>query len=147
MVDICWTCTLDTTHASTLMDGKLERKEWQVTLLRGAVCIAANGQSTSSSWYRAPLGAHDQICYLHPFFRDNYFVVLLVGCPLWWEDASVTCSAIGDWSGSRRTYNHILPSQLRLLSYLFVASYESQGLRWRFSNPPPHGDDNTDFTL
>jgi hypothetical protein len=35
--------------------------------------------------------------------------------------------------------NHTLPSHLRLCS-LFVASYDSQGLRWKYSNPPPHGD-------
>jgi hypothetical protein len=34
--------------------------------------------------------------------------------------------------------NYTLPSHLRLCS-LFVASYDSQGLRWRYSNPPPHG--------
>jgi hypothetical protein len=33
--------------------------------------------------------------------------------------------------------NHTLPSHLRLCS-LFVASYDSQVLRWRYSNPPPH---------
>jgi hypothetical protein len=38
---------------------------------------------------------------------------------------------------SVRTNNHTLPSHLRLCS-LFVASYDSQGLRWRYSNPPPH---------
>jgi hypothetical protein len=27
----------------------------------------------------------------------------------------------------------------RALGSLFVASYDSQGLRWRYSNPPPHG--------
>jgi hypothetical protein len=36
------------------------------------------------------------------------------------------------------TNNHTLPSHLRLCS-LFVASYDSQGLRWKYSNPPPHG--------
>jgi hypothetical protein len=35
--------------------------------------------------------------------------------------------------------NYTLPSHLRLCS-LFVASYDSQGLRWKYSNPPPHGD-------
>jgi hypothetical protein len=35
------------------------------------------------------------------------------------------------------TNNHTLPSHLRLCSF-FVASYDSQGLRWRYSNPPPH---------
>jgi hypothetical protein len=37
-----------------------------------------------------------------------------------------------------RTNNHTLPSHQRLCS-LFVAPYDSQGLRWRYSNPPPHG--------
>jgi hypothetical protein len=36
------------------------------------------------------------------------------------------------------TSNHILPSHPRL-SFLSVASYDSQGLRWKYSNPPPHG--------
>jgi hypothetical protein len=35
------------------------------------------------------------------------------------------------------TPNHTLPPHLRLCS-LFVASYDSQGLRWKYSNPPPH---------
>jgi hypothetical protein len=39
---------------------------------------------------------------------------------------------------SLRTNNHTLPSHLRLWP-LSVASYGSQGLRWRYSNPPPHG--------
>jgi hypothetical protein len=34
--------------------------------------------------------------------------------------------------------NHTVPSHLRLCS-LSVAFYDSQGLRWRYSNPPPHG--------
>jgi hypothetical protein len=41
---------------------------------------------------------------------------------------------------SLRTNNHTLPSHLRLCS-LFVVSYGSQGLRWRYSNPPPHGEE------
>jgi hypothetical protein len=43
-----------------------------------------------------------------------------------------------DPTRSLRTNNHTVPSHLRLCS-LFVASYYSQGLRWRYSNPPPHG--------
>jgi hypothetical protein len=39
---------------------------------------------------------------------------------------------------SLRTNNHTLPSHLRLCS-LFIASYDSQGLRWRYSNLPLHG--------
>jgi hypothetical protein len=34
--------------------------------------------------------------------------------------------------------NYTLPSHLRLCS-LSVASYDSQELRWKYSNPPPHG--------
>jgi hypothetical protein len=37
------------------------------------------------------------------------------------------------------TNNHTLPSHPRLCS-LSVASYDSQGLRWKNSNPTPHGD-------
>jgi hypothetical protein len=52
---------------------------------------------------------------------------------------SVTCSEIGGWSGSWRTYNRTLRSHLRLLCSLFVSSYDFQGLRLRYSNPPQHG--------
>jgi hypothetical protein len=44
------------------------------------------------------------------------------------------------------TNNHTLQSHLRLCS-LSVASYDSQGLRWRYSNPPPHGSLKTKFLL
>jgi hypothetical protein len=39
--------------------------------------------------------------------------------------------------------NHTLPSHLRLYS-IFVGSYYSQGLRWKYSNPPPHGEVSED---
>jgi hypothetical protein len=38
----------------------------------------------------------------------------------------------------RRTRNHTLLSPLRLLGSLSVASYDSQGLRWKYSYPTPH---------
>jgi hypothetical protein len=44
------------------------------------------------------------------------------------------------------TPNHTLPSHLRLCSP-FVASYDSQRLRWRYSNPPPQGPLKTKFLL
>jgi hypothetical protein len=79
--------------------------------------------------------------YPYPFFSDSCFVVLPVGHPLWREDLSVTYSAIVDWSG------HWGPITIhyRLIwdCSPFVASYGSQGLRWRYSNPPPHGVDQT----
>jgi hypothetical protein len=53
----------------------------------------------------APLGPVTRF-YLYPFL----FFVVRVGRPLWWEDGSVTCSAIGDW-----THNHTLRSHMRLL--------------------------------
>jgi hypothetical protein len=58
------------------------------------------------------------------------------------SDGSVMCSAICQWLESRRTHNHTLLSHLRLLGSLLVASYDSQGLRWKYSNPPPHGEWN-----
>jgi hypothetical protein len=45
-----------------------------------------------------PLGPMTRF-YPYPFFSDNCFV-LPVGFPLWWEDGSVTYSAIADWSGN-----------------------------------------------
>jgi hypothetical protein len=42
------------------------------------------------------------------------------------EDGSVICSAICQWSDSRRTHNHTLLSHLRLLGSLCVASYDSR---------------------
>jgi hypothetical protein len=62
------------------------------------VNLTVDGQSTSSSWYRAPpLGPMTRF-YPYPFFSDNYFFVLPVARPLWREDESVTYSAIADWS-------------------------------------------------
>jgi hypothetical protein len=58
------------------------------------VYLTADGQSTSSSWYRAPLWGPWQ-----DFILILYLVttVLPVGRPLWREDGSVTYNA--DWSG------------------------------------------------
>jgi hypothetical protein len=44
---------------------------------------------------------------------------------------------------SLTTNNHALPSHLRLCS-LSVASYDSQGLRWKYSNHSPHGESSSD---
>jgi hypothetical protein len=78
--------------------------------------------------------------YPYPFFSDNSFV-LPVGLPLWQEDGSVTYSAIADWSG------HWGPITIRYCLIcdcsIFVASYDSQGLRWRYYNSPPHGEEHT----
>jgi hypothetical protein len=77
------------------------------------------------------LGAHDQI----------YFYSYLVVLP---RPPSLTRGRVCNLQCNRClvrslwTNNHTLPSHLRLCS-LFVASYDSQGMRWRYYNPPPHG--------
>jgi hypothetical protein len=73
------------------------------------------------------------------FFCQTIALLFVLGCPLWREDGSVNCSAICQWSESWRTHNHTLLSHLRLLGSLSIASYDSQGLRWKYSYPPPHG--------
>jgi hypothetical protein len=50
------------------------------------------------------------------------------------------CSAVCGWRESRRTHTHALLSHLRLLGSIPVVSYDSQGLRWKYSNPPPRGE-------
>jgi hypothetical protein len=55
-----------------------------------------------------------------------------LGRPPWGEDGPVMCSEICQWSESLRTDNHTLLSHLRLLGSLSVASYDSQGIRWKY---------------
>jgi hypothetical protein len=50
--------------------------------------------------------------------------------------ASLTRGRVSQWSESHT----LLLSHLRLLGSLSVASYDSQGLRWKYCNPPPHGE-------
>jgi hypothetical protein len=72
-------------------------------------------------------------------FAWKIAMLFVLGRPLSREDGSVICSAICQWSESPRTHNRTLLSRLRLLGSLSVASYDSQGLRWKYSYPPPHG--------
>jgi hypothetical protein len=90
-----------------------------------------------SHWHSC--GAHDQILLFLLFFRKIALFFVLER-PLWREDGSVICSAICQWSESRNTHSLILLSLLGLLGSLSVASYDSQGLRWKYSYPPPHGE-------
>jgi hypothetical protein len=83
-----------------------------------------------------PLGTHDQT--LSSFFTfDNYFLLVPRASSL---TRGRVCSLQCNHSLVRAVTpnNHNLPSHLRLCP-LYVASYDSQGLRWRYSNPPPHG--------
>jgi hypothetical protein len=49
------------------------------------------------------------------------------------EKTGLICSAICQWSEPRRTRNRTLLSHLRLLVSLSVASYDSQGLWWKYN--------------
>jgi hypothetical protein len=60
---------------------------------------------------------------------------------------SVICGAICQWPKLRRTHIHTLLSHLRLLGSLPVASYDSQGLRRKYSNQPPHGNNPMSLEL
>jgi hypothetical protein len=94
-----------------------------------------------------PFGAHDQI-----YISLLFFFWLTITFILFPMASSLTrgrvCSleCLHSLVRSLTTNNHKLPSHLRLCS-LFVASYDSQGLRWRYSNPPPHGSIKTKFLL
>jgi hypothetical protein len=54
----------------------------------------------------------------------------ILGRPLIREDGSVIFSTICQWSESQMTRNHTL---LSLLGSLSIASYDSQGLQWKYS--------------
>jgi hypothetical protein len=83
-----------------------------------------------------PFRILDQILSCSSFSSDNYFILRSKASSL---TRKRVCSLQCNHSLIRPlTPNHTLPSHLRLCS-LFVASYDSQGLRWKYSNPPPHG--------
>jgi hypothetical protein len=67
---------------------------------------------------------------------DNYFF-LLSKAPSLTRKRVCSLQCTHSLVRSLTPNNHTLPSHLRLCS-LFVASYDSQGLRWKYSNPPPH---------
>jgi hypothetical protein len=104
--------------------------------------FTTDGQSVSQSvslGIEHPCGTCDQRL-LFSFFCRTIPLLFVLGHLLWREDGSVMCSTICQWSESRRTHNHKLLSHLRLLGSLSVASYDSQGLQWKYSYQPPHGD-------
>jgi hypothetical protein len=85
-----------------------------------------------------PFGILDKILSCSSFSSDNYFILRSKASSL---TRKRVCSLQCNHSLVRSlTPNHTLPSHLRLCSH-FVASYDSQGLRWKYSNPPPHGVD------
>jgi hypothetical protein len=89
--------------------------------------VATDGQSVSTSWCRAPSGAHDQI-----LITLWQLLSCFMGRPLWQEDGSVFC--ICYWSLPAQSF--LGPSSfglatifycLRFETSLFVAYYDSQG--------------------
>jgi hypothetical protein len=85
-----------------------------------------------------PLGPLTRFYLALLFSFDSYFILLPMAFSL---TRKRVCSLQCNHSLVRplTTNNHTLPSHSRLCS-LSVASYDSQGLRWRYSNPPPHGE-------
>jgi hypothetical protein len=82
-----------------------------------------------------PFGILDQILSCSSFSCDNYFILRSKAPSL---TRKRVCSLQCNHSLVRSlTPNHTLP-RLRLCS-LFAASYDSQGLWWKYSNPPPLG--------
>jgi hypothetical protein len=83
------------------------------------------------------LGVHDQILSLS-FLKWQFISFSSYTAPSLMRGRVCNLQCNRWLVRSLRTNNHTLPSHLRLCS-LFVASYDSQGLRWRYCNPPPHG--------
>jgi hypothetical protein len=75
-------------------------------------------RSVSKSVYLGvehPCGTCDRILLLVGMLLSENCGLISVGRPLWREDGSAICSAITQWSESRRTRNHTLLPHLRLL--------------------------------
>jgi hypothetical protein len=84
-----------------------------------------------------PLGPLTRYYLVLLFPFDNYFILFPTAFSLTRKRVcSLQCLHSLVWP--LMTNNHILLSHSRLCS-LSVASYDSQGLRWKYSNPPPHG--------
>jgi hypothetical protein len=116
------------------------------------------------SWCRVHSGTCGQI--LLPVWRFLSEICGLISArrPLWREDGSAVCSAVTHWSASRRAPNHTLVSHLRLpeprgpgsriyipqehggpvippgTGFPFRRPLRLTGLRWRYCNPPPQGN-------
>jgi hypothetical protein len=112
--------------------------------------------------YRARFGACDQILFPFGMLLSEICGLISARRPLWREDGSTICSAITQWSESRRTRNNTLLSHLRLPqpggsgSRVYISQEQGgpvilpgfgfpwrrllrpAGLLWRYSNPSPN---------
>jgi hypothetical protein len=116
-----------------LLTGRVQHSSWSWSY------FTTDGQSVCLS-VGHPFGAHDQILLFFLSFCRRIILLFVLGRPLWREDGSVIRNAICQWTESRKTHNYILLSHLTLLGSLSVASYDSQGLQWKYSYPPPQGE-------
>jgi hypothetical protein len=92
-----------------------------------------------------PLGPLTRFYLSLLFSSDNYLILLSMASSLTRKRVcSLQC--VHSMVRSLMTNNHTLPPHPRLCS-LSVASYDSQGPRWKYSNPPPHGSLKTKFLL
>jgi hypothetical protein len=128
-----------------------------------------DGQSASLSWYQAPLwnswpdifsvltvagflmwGAlSDERTGLNllyncfwalpeqPLSGSEFHRTQIIFCCLIWNSPNRE-DQVPVFISPRNRVAQLYP---RALGSLSVASYDSQGLRWRYSNPPPHGEE------
>jgi hypothetical protein len=130
-----WTTAPVNSQSLPLSSKRVRSRRWSWSY------FTTDGRSVSTSWCRAPLWGPWPDFTFSFLLKKNCFA-LRFGKPSLTRGRSIICSAICQWSESRRTRNHTLLSHLRLSGSLSVASYDSQGLRWKYSYPPPHGDRN-----
>jgi hypothetical protein len=107
-----------------------------VGICRSSWCCDRRSVDLSVLVSGTPLGPMTRFYFFHFIFPENCFA-LRFGAP------SLTrgrvCNVYCNLSMVRVAEDSLL-SHLRLLGSLSVASYDSQGLRWKYSNPPPHGE-------
>jgi hypothetical protein len=107
--------------------------------------ITTDGQSASLSWNKAPIwGLRPDLCYCQTVAVCSCGALSLTRgrvCRL--QLLLALASTVIVWSESRGTRDHILLSQIR--DFPFHRLVRLAGLRWRYSTPPPHGNESLLF--
>jgi hypothetical protein len=85
-----------------------------------------------------PLGHMTRFIFLFFFFWLTITFILFPMASSLTRKWVCSLECLHSLARSLTTNNHTLSSHPRLCS-LSVASYDSQRLRWKYSNPPPHG--------